>query len=266
MPHYLKPVFLCCVLLALSSCIHQTNPELVAAREELKQAQAKEAALTQYSPDTYDYFVSHKQYPVNIDIYKNPELLAKVTKKNSHVVICLAQQRGRLYVNDQVAADWPVSTGIPGRETPAGKYSVVEKKVEYSSNRYGKFFDENGRCVNSDADSFTQATPEGGRFEGSPMPYWMRLTWDGVGMHIGKVKAGHRLSHGCIRTPRAICEDLYKLVSIGTRVHVNKELESYFPAPEALALSAQQGQIERDIHRLQKKVYDLTQLELAKRD
>lgn len=247
-------------LLTLNSCIFQQNPELVAARRELSQLQAQEATLTNYEPGSYEHFVSHKQYPTNIEIYKNPELMAKADKK-SRVVICLAQQRGRLYVDGQVAADWPVSTGIPGRETPAGKYTVLEKKEDYASNRYGKFYNKDGRCVNSDADVFTQAVPEGGRFAGSPMPCWMRLTWDGIGMHIGRVKAGARLSHGCIRTPRIIAEDLYKIVGIGTKVAVNKELEPEFPAQDALSFSPQQGSLEQRMHKLQEKIYKLTEAE-----
>lgn len=247
------------------SCIHQQNPELVAAREELAALREREAIFTNFDPTSYEYFVSHKQYPVNIEIYKNTELMEQAAKapKKCKVVICLAQQRGRLYVDGEVAADWPVSTGIPGRDTPAGKYSIVEKKENYASNRYGKMYDAQGLCINSDADAFVHGVPAGGKFEGSPMPYWMRLTWDGVGMHIGKVAAGKRLSHGCIRTPRAICPDLYKTVTIGTRVFVNKELEPEFPAHEALALSAEQGELERNIYRLQKKVYDMEQAELA---
>lgn len=250
---------------AFTSCLHQENPELVAARAELVALKEQEARLQQFAPGSYEHFVSHRQYPVNVEIYKDQELLSQVTKKNSRVVICLAQQRGRLYVDGKVAADWPVSTGIPGRETPAGKYTIVEKKEEYSSNRYGKFYNDKGRCVNTDADMFTQAVPEGGRFEGSPMPYWMRLTWDGVGMHIGRVAAGKRLSHGCIRTPRAMCVDLYKLLSVGTRVNVNKELETDFPASEALAQSPQQGTLEENMRRVQNKIYKLTQEELARR-
>lgn len=257
----------CAALAAVSAtaCIHQTNPELLSAWAELRAVKEKEANFTNFDPASYDYFVSHKQYPVNIEIYKDQELLARADKK-SHVVICLEQQRGRLYVDGKVAADWPVSTGIPGRSTPTGKYSIVEKRESYSSNRYGKFYNAKGQCVNSDADVFSGSAPEGGRFVGSPMPYWMRLTWDGIGMHIGRVVAGKRLSHGCIRTPRAMAEQLYHIVGIGTKVTVNSELEDEFPAKEALAFSKEQGEMEQEINRLSQKIYDLQQEEQDNRN
>ena len=257
-------VCICVLAQSLTSCIHQHSPELLAAQDELKTLREQQAALPQFAPDSYEYFVSHQNYPVHLNVYRNQELLSRVSKK-SRVVICLKQQRGRLYVDDQVAADWPVSTGIPGRETPTGKYSILEKKESYASNRYGRMYNDKGRCTNSDADIFTQEVPEGGRFEGSPMPYWMRLTWDGIGMHIGKVAAGKRLSHGCIRTPREICRELYKMLSIGTKVHVNSELESEFPAREALAFCATQSSLDTRISDLQKKIQLLIQQEEANR-
>lgn len=247
----------------MASCIHQPSPELRAARKELEMLQLEQAHQI-YTPGTYEHFVSHGEYPVNVLIYKNRELLAKADK-HSRVVICLAQQRGRLYVGNEVAADWPVSTGIAGRETPPGNYSVLEKKQDYASNRYGKMYNEKGYCVNGDADVFTQAIPEGHRFVGSPMPYWMRLTWDGVGMHIGKVAAGKRLSHGCIRTPREMAIDLFNIVGIGTKVAVMDEIEPWFPARDALARGPVENARDRRIRNLQQKVYELTIKEEAER-
>ena len=241
----------------VSSCLYQQNPELVAAREELS-VLMEDHTQPEYAPDTYEHFVSHDNYPLTINIYKNPELMAQAPKKG-RVVICLSQQRGRLYVGKEVAADWPVSTGSPGRATPTGNFSVLEKKAQYSSNRDGKLYNDKGKCINSDADAYKLAVPEGARFVGSPMPYWMRLTWDGVGMHIGKVQAGKPLSHGCIRTPRAMAEDLFRIVSIGTKVAVIQNLEADFPARDALAQGAAISSRDKRIRELQRKIYDLTQ-------
>ena len=250
-------VFSCllAVQVTFTSCLNFESPELTAAKTELSNLRQQQA-LYNYAPASYDYFVSHNQYPVTINIYKNPELL-KQAPKNCNVVICLQQQRGRLYVNGQVAADWPVSTGIPGRDTPAGNFSIREKRESYASNRYGKMLDKDGRCVNSDADAFSDPVPNGGSFVGSPMPFWMRLTGDGVGMHIGKVHAGRRLSHGCIRMPREMARELYRIASIGTRVAVTKDIEPQFPAMGALSAGTQQNAIERRIAELEKKIYDL---------
>lgn len=190
-------------------------------------------AEANHTPSAYDLFVAKGNYPVTMDIYRDKELLSKASTK-SPIYICLSQQRGRLYVDGQVAADWPVSTGIPGRDTPTGKFKVCEKKPDYASNRYGKFYDANGHCTNGNADVFTQAIPDGGKFVGSPMPYWQRLTNDGVGMHIGKVSAGRRLSHGCIRTPNSMAAQLYGITAIGTPVTVCQDIEGCYPAGKAL--------------------------------
>lgn len=240
---------------ALTACLYQQNPELTAARTELSTLEQLQAHET-YAPGTYEHFVSHNEYPVTLTIYKNPELLAQASKK-CRIIICLSQQRGRMYVGNEVAADWPVSTGLPGRATPTGNFSVLEKKPQYASNRYGKIYNSDGKCVNYNADVFTQAVPEGGRFDGSPMPCWMRLTWDGVGMHIGKVLAGKALSHGCIRTPRAMAEDLYAIVKIGTRVSVIKDIEPDFPAHAAMAQAGALSARAKRISDLQQKIHTL---------
>ncbi len=44
--------------------------------------------------------------------------------------------------------------------------------------------------------------PEGAEYLGIARPYWLRLTDDGVGVHVGGFERGHCTSHGCIRCPR----------------------------------------------------------------
>ncbi len=189
---------------------------------------------SRYEQNSYEHFVASKEYPKTMLVFRDPALLA-VAKGNCTVYICLDQQRGRLYVDGKVAADWPVSTGVPGRETATGKFRVLEKKEEYASNLYGVMYDADGKRVNGDAQA-TDEVPEGGKFVPSPMPYWQRISWDGVGMHIGNVKAGRRLSHGCIRTPRAVAKELYGLTIQGkTRVNVVQELEDVYYVRNILA-------------------------------
>lgn len=188
------------------------------------------AALT-----PYERFVSNsKEYPTVMEVYLDDSLIKQADKK-CQVVISLSQQRGRLYVDGKVAADWPVSTGADTHPTPPGRFRVRYKSKEYASNRYGKMYDAKGKCIESNADAFTQQVPEGGRFEGSPMPNWMRLTADGVGMHTGKVKAGRRLSHGCIRLPHVISTMLFDIVEYGTRVIIYEDIEPDYPVAEIVA-------------------------------
>lgn len=204
----------------LSSCSRQGHMAVVPVTAEM-------------SP--YEKFVSQRpKYPTVMEIYLDDALIEKATPK-SHINICLSQQRGRLYVDGQVAADWPVSTGADTHPTPTGPYRVRFKEKEHASNRYGKMYDAEGKCIDRNADAFTQEIPEGGRFEGSPMPNWMRLTSDGVGMHTGKVVAGKRLSHGCIRLPHMISTMLFDIVEYGTRVIISEEIEPGYPVASIMA-------------------------------
>ncbi len=197
------------------------------------------------APGSYEEFVyTNKKYPKVMDIYMNKDLMARANSKNIRVSISLDQQRGRLYVREKtpegfmketVAADWPVSTGVDKRETPTGDFRIRLKKKDHSSNRYGKMYDAEGKCINRDADAFKDPIPEGGKFVGAGMPNWMRLTSDGVGMHTGKVRAGRRLSHGCIRTPALMANKLFDITAVGTRVSITQGLEPSYPGHQALA-------------------------------
>lgn len=149
--------------------------------------------------------------------YRNKALLAEANSQNVAVEISLAEQRGLLLVHGAVAMDFPVATGKKSHPTPAGSYTVLAKEKDYHSNLYGKIVDAAGTVVVADADTRTDAIPEGGRFEGSTMPYWMRLTNSGVGLHVGYVP-GRPASHGCVRLKPGTAKQLFALVKIGTPV------------------------------------------------
>lgn len=227
------------VVLVASSC-SQVSPQLrarIEKAEEVLEASPAPAPLP-YAEGSYEHFICNNGYPKTMAIYRDKALLRKANRRST-VHICLPQQRGRLYVDGKVAADWPVSTGVDGRETPTGSYSVIEKKKDYASNLYGNIKDANGRTVKRNADITKDPVPEGGEFVGSPMPNWQRLTWDGLGMHTGKVRAGERLSHGCIRTPNEWARELFDITGMGTRVHVQDELERAYPVANLLPFSEQ---------------------------
>lgn len=202
----------------------------------------------------YEKFITNGYYPEVMDIYQNDELMEQANS-TCPIYICLSQQRGRLYVGDQVAADWPVSTGIIGRETPTGKFRITQKKEQYASNRYGKMYDANGKCIDSDADAFQDPVPPGGKFVGSPMPNWQRLTSDGVGMHTGKVRAGQRLSHGCIRTPHSMAVKLFAITKVGTRVTVCDQPEALYPTGEMLRKKLFENKIAKAKNKSANAVY-----------
>ena len=172
-----------------------------------------------YPPGTYEHFKAEPDYPKTYDVWKNEELLSRTNATNSHIQIDLSTQRGMLMNGEEVAMDYPICSGIPSRPTPKGTFFILEKIVDKSSNKYGRIYDAEGSLVNGDADSTQDAIPEGGKFVGAPMRYWMRLTNDGVGHHIGPVRR-RPASHACIRGPSQTMPIVYSKVKVGTRVEV----------------------------------------------
>jgi lipoprotein-anchoring transpeptidase ErfK/SrfK len=137
------------------------------------------------------------------------------------IVIDLRTQRAVVYLGGQYAGWTVVATGKEGYGTPAGDYTILEKLVDKHSTLYGRIVDADGNTVNADADARRHSPPPGGRFLYAPMPYWMRLTWRGIGMHAGPIpRPGNPASHGCIRLPRAFAIQLYQIVRIGTPVRI----------------------------------------------
>lgn len=191
-------------------------------------------APEEMDPRSYEYFISHRGYPLCMTVHHKDELMSVANSQNARIVICLTHQRGRLYVEGQVAADWPVSTGVEGRATTVGEYTVLEKKKQHASGRFGVIKDAAGNIVESEADSRVHTMQPGQVWEGSAMPNWMRLTDYGMGMHTGEVKAGTRLSHGCIRMPHFIAERIFDIVEPGFPVTVTDELEPEFPSRDVL--------------------------------
>ncbi|HAL73052.1 MAG TPA: hypothetical protein DCP71_14910, partial [Verrucomicrobiales bacterium] len=123
-------------------------------------------------------------------------------KSISSIRINVDEQKAYLYNGDDQIGWTYVATGITSFPTPTGQFKIMEKIADKVSNLYGKGYDANGKLVNSDFKQGRDLLPPGGRFEAAKMTYFMRLTGDGVGMHIGPIpRPGRRASHGCIRLP-----------------------------------------------------------------
>lgn len=173
-----------------------------------------------FPPGTYDHFRAEPDYPKTMKVWKNDQLISSTNAENSRIVVSLPIQRAFLMKGDEVVIDYPVSSGTSSRPTPPGKYKILEKVVDKASNAYGKVFDAEGNRVDGET---PDVVPEGGKFVGAPMPYWMRLTWDGVGHHIGPIPSSRRaVSHACIRGPRAVMPIVYNKTKIGTPVSVEE--------------------------------------------
>jgi lipoprotein-anchoring transpeptidase ErfK/SrfK len=149
----------------------------------------------------------------------NQGILAQLNPENASVVVSLSKQRAYVYAGDQVAIDTPVSTGKRAGFTPSGMFTIVQKDRDHRSNIFGNFVDYHGRTVRGGISARIDSAPSGSRFVGAPMLYFMRLTWEGVGMHIG-ILPGYPASHGCIRLPAGVAPQIYARVKIGTPVQV----------------------------------------------
>lgn len=135
--------------------------------------------------------------------------------------INLDEQKARIYRGGQEAGWTVLASGTPSHPTPSGTFYVMEKIPDKVSNTYGVIMNSNGEVVNWDAKAGVTPVPAGCRFVGAPMPYWMRITSWGVGMHAGDIpEPGLPASHGCIRLPRDFAGTLYGVVEVGTRVTI----------------------------------------------
>ena len=135
------------------------------------------------------------------------------------IVINIKQQTASLYKGDKLAGVSAISSGRSGYDTPPGNYTILQKcDKNYASNLYGDFKDANGNLVKRDVSS-KDPVPPGARFVGSPMPYFMRLTTGGVGMHQGFIP-GIPDSHGCIRMPHRMAQIFSANVELGTPVQI----------------------------------------------
>ena len=106
-------------------------------------------------------------------------------------IVSLKSQRVTIYDADGWILRAPVSSGMHGRETPAGVFSVIQKDKDHHSNLYDDAF----------------------------MPDMLRITWSGIALHGGPLP-GHAASHGCVRMPYGFADRLFPAAKVGMRVIV----------------------------------------------
>lgn len=149
----------------------------------------------------------------------NSHLLAGMRPGDARVVVSLGKQRAYLLAGENLVVDSPISSGKRGHTSPSGSFSVLEKDPNHHSTVYGDFVDSSGRVVRAGVSMHIDSAPSGTRFEGSAMSWFMRLTDEGVGMHVG-ILPGYAASHGCIRMPSDAAKIFYDHVKVGTPVEV----------------------------------------------
>ena len=111
------------------------------------------------------------------------------------IVVSLDKQHMYVYRGTDKVFDSRVSTGKRGYSTPAGVFSILEKRRWHRSNIYS----------------------------GAPMPYMQRLTWSGIALHQSGHVPSYPASHGCIRMPRNSARTLFQKTDVGGHVIVTRE-------------------------------------------
>ena len=107
-------------------------------------------------------------------------------KANVAITIDKNNQTMTVAVDGVTRYHWPVSTGIPSRETPSGSF----------------------RAFRMEADHFSK------EFDDAPMPHSIFFTKIGHAIHgtLSEGRLGTPASHGCVRLSRANATTLYALV------------------------------------------------------
>src|SRR5258708_2218663 len=90
-------------------------------------------------------------------------------------IVSIKTQRVTFYDADGWILRAPVSTGITGRETPAGVFAVLEKEKDHHSSLYDDAW----------------------------MPNMQRLTWNGIALHGGPLP-GYAASQAACECPTAL--------------------------------------------------------------
>ncbi|CAA9528390.1 MAG: hypothetical protein AVDCRST_MAG23-778 [uncultured Sphingosinicella sp.] len=126
-----------------------------------------------------------------------PEL---ATEGAVEIVVSIPLQKAYVYRGGTLIGATTVSTGMPGYDTPTGRFRILQKRETHKSNLY----------------------------DDAPMPFMQRLTWDGVALHAGAIP-GEPASHGCVRLPKTFAAKLYGITDLGAAVLIVDEA----PSPEA---------------------------------
>ena len=125
------------------------------------------------------------------------------------VLVSLPLQLAFVFKGSALVGVSSVSSGVAGYDTPTGTFTILQKDKDHKSNIY----------------------------DDAPMPYMLRLTWDGVALHAGKV-TGEPASHGCVRLPAAFARKLYDIADLGATVSVVDEVPDFVQQAPAAAPDA----------------------------
>lgn len=206
-----------------NSCVQQYSKENPPRPNPSQKTILKALYVNPYPAGSYANFKASPDYSKTYEIWKDNALYESATSSDTHVVISLSNQRGTIYKGESPILDYPISSGTAKFPTPTGTFTILEAlEDDKRSNIYGKIYNSSGTVIKSDGHSKKDAdliAEPGNRYEGALMAYWMRLTWDGIGMHQGRVPR-NPASHGCIRTYSKAVSSVFHKVKVGTVVKI----------------------------------------------
>jgi hypothetical protein len=165
-------------------------------------------------------------------------LTTDVSPQPVRVDISLSSMTAQLLQGEgTLLAEMDVSTGEAGHRTPKGNFRVTEKMPLKRSNLYGQYVKKDTReVVVARHWEHKGPKPAGTVYQGIAMPYWMRLTAGGVGMHVGQFSRGVTTSKGCIRCPEDGQVFFYEHCRVGTPVRIHSGPHGI---PSAFGVSAE---------------------------
>jgi hypothetical protein len=137
----------------------------------------------------------------------------------ARIRIVLSEQTAYFFRGSTLVGKSWLSTGDAKHRTPPGSFRILQKDKWHKSSRYGVFADSSGNVIDGDVDIKKDPVPKGLHYEGANMKNFMRLTYEGVGMHAGFLP-GYAASHGCIRMPEHMSEHFFNNVAVGTPVTI----------------------------------------------
>ena len=157
-----------------------------------------------------------KQPPITT----NASVLQRVTPDNAHVIvsspssalISWSKTKSRSTARSRLAS---AATRRRTEVSPSSKKTRTITPV-----CTGDYKDSSGRTVRGGVSARIDSAPSGTHFVGASMKWFMRLTGEGVGMHVG-ILPGYPASHGCIRMPEPGAAQFYSHVKVGTPVRVD---------------------------------------------
>lgn len=126
------------------------------------------------------------------------------------VLVSIPEQVVHVYRNGILIGRSTVSTGAKGHGTPAGVFSILEKRQRHYSSTYNN----------------------------APMPNMQRLTWQGIALHSGQIP-GYPASHGCVRMPFGFSQLLFSVTDKGGTVVIGKDVKAqpHFAAKPGILLA-----------------------------